>query len=530
MDFIISRMAQPELNSFTEFPKKLGEDTLVLFGLEDRQPLITIPNVSNISDKITHVIAKREFKGENDETDYYFQPDLTVDKYIFVGLGKNAEITLERIRRALVNSIKMAKKVKAQEIAIDLSPFFTLDPIECAKSQGYSDSFIKKAIIEAIIHGILLSTYEFDQFKTEEKAKKSEKKELKTINIYGIPNEGTPYIEGAKNIAKYVNMVRDWGNLPGNIGTPTYYAEEAEKLAKKFKNKVYLEIYDRKQIEKMGWNTYLSVTKGSEGPNEPRLVILKTFDKEPLQGKKTIALVGKGITFDTGGYSIKDSDGLFEMKTDMLGAATVISTFFAAVECGFERNFNLISITPFTPNLINGKASLPGDIVKSLAGLTVEILNTDAEGRLILADALTYADSFKPDYIIDLATLTGSAVVALGNYAAALFCKNDVMKEKLLKAGRLVHERLWQMPLLEEHLEDLKSDVADIKNIVSREGGSSYGAAFLSKFTKTETWAHIDIAPVAALYSSKPHAWAYHPTGCTGYGVRLLIAFLESIQ
>lgn len=523
-------MAQPELNFYNDFPKNLEEDALVLIGIEDKQPTVQIPDVSNISDKIPNVITKREYKGENEETDYYFQPDLSVDKYILIGLGKMSEITLEKIRRALVNAVKMAKKVKAQNIAIDVSPILPLDPKECARARGYSENHIKKFIIEAIIHGILLSTYEFDEFKTEEKAKKAEKKDLKKINLYGIPTEFTIYIEGAKNIAKYVNMVRDWGNLPGNIGTPTYYAEETEKLAKKSKNKVYIEVYDRKQIEKMGWNTYLSVTKGSEGANEPKLVILKTFDKQPIQGKKTIALVGKGITFDTGGYCIKDSDGIFEMKTDMLGAATVISTFFAAIECGLDKNLNLISITPFTPNLINGKASLPGDIVKTLSGLTVEILNTDAEGRLILADALTFADTFKPDYIIDLATLTGSAVVALGNYAAALFCKNEEMKNQLLKVSELVHERLWHMPLLEEHLEDLKSDVADLKNIVSREGGSSYGAAFLSKFTKNDKWAHIDIAPVGALYSSKSHAWAYHPTGCTGYGVRLLIAFLESIQ
>ena len=528
LNFIIIHMKQTELYFYSELPSNFLEDTLILFVLHLDEPIFKVSTVPNISDKLPSIIKKREFKGEFDEMDYYYHPDLSVDKYIFIGLGKPAEITLERIRRAIANALKMAKKVKARNIAIDLSLVLDLDPKECTKSKGNSEIVIKKSLIEATVHGILLSIYSFDQFKTEEKETKSEKKDLNTINLYGIPKEYDQYFVAAKNIAKYVNMVRDWGNLPANIGTPEYFAEESEKLAKQFKNKVYIEVYDKKHIEKMGWNTFLSVTKGSEIPNEPKLVILKNFEKEPIQGKKTIALVGKGITFDTGGYSIKESDGLFEMKTDMLGAATAISTFFAATELNLE--LNLISITPFTPNLINGRASLPGDIVKSLAGLTVEILNTDAEGRLILADALTYADTFKPDYIIDLATLTGSSIVALGNYAAALFCKNEDMKEKLMKAAEMTHERLWPLPLFEEFVEDLKSDIADIKNIVAREGGASYGAAFLSKFTKTEKWAHIDIAPVGAIYANKHHAWGYHPSGCTGFGVRLLIAFLESLQ
>jgi len=515
---------QPQLNFFPEFSDQTQGDSLVLFAFEDKVDELIIPANLKLSEKIKNVLKKREFTAEYDQTDYFFEPDLDIDKYIFMGVGKSNEISLERIRRLSANGIKKAKESKATNVLIDFQFFFNIQEVPAElKDMGELDGdYVSKMIIDAGIHGILLSMYKFDRFKRDEKEDK-----LKTINIIGIPSKFESQITKAIKVAEFVNIVRDWGNIPANIGTPTYFAEETRQLAERASSKVYLELFDKNQIEEMGWSTFLSVSKGTEPPNEPKLIVLKNFEKEPDQNKLTVAIVGKGITFDTGGYSIKDSDGLFEMKSDMLGAAASICTFFAATE--LDLKVNLISITPFTPNLINGKASLPGDIIKSLSGLTVEILNTDAEGRLILADALTYADTFKPDYLIDLATLTGASVVALGHNFAGLFCRSEKMKNKLLKAGILVNERLWQLPLLEEHLEDIKSDVADVKNTVGREGGATWGAAFLSKFTTTKKWAHIDIAPVAAIYKSKPHVWAYHPVGATGFGVRLLLAFIEAI-
>lgn len=297
---------------------------------------------------------------------------------------------------------------------------------------------------------------------------------------------------GAKQgqgLGQGVALAKDLGNLPPNICTPSYLGKQAEKLAKEYGFKV--EVLDQPAIEKLNMGSFLGVTRGSEEP--PRFIVL-----QHLQGKKSqkpVVLVGKGITFDTGGISLKPGADMDEMKYDMCGAASVLGTMQAVARMALP--INLTVIIPATENMPGGNATRPGDIVTSMSGQTIEILNTDAEGRLILCDALTYAERFDPDTLIDVATLTGACVVALGNIATGLFANKDGLARDLQEAGEEANDRAWHMPLWDDYQELLKSPFADMANIGGRYGGAISAACFLSRFTRKFDWAHLDIAGTA---------------------------------
>jgi len=288
-------------------------------------------------------------------------------------------------------------------------------------------------------------------------------------------------------VAEGVTLARETGNRPGNYCTPTYLANEAKRLGKEFKH-LKVEVLDRPALEKLGMGSFLSVTNGSAEP--PKFIILRYEGAGKAQAP--VVLVGKGITFDSGGISIKPGPGMDEMKYDMGGAASVLGTFRAVAE--LKPKVNLIGLIPTCENMPSGTATKPGDVVTSMSGQTIEVLNTDAEGRLILCDALTYAERFKPAVVVDIATLTGACVVALGHIHSGLFSADDELAQSLLSAGQQAQDTAWRLPIDDEYGDSLKSNFADLGNVGGREGGAITAAVFLSKFTKAYRWAHLDIA------------------------------------
>jgi leucyl aminopeptidase len=313
-------------------------------------------------------------------------------------------------------------------------------------------------------------------------------------------------------IATGANLMKDLANLPANICTPTYLADQAKELAKE--HGLGVEVLERADMEKLGMHTLLSVARGSHEP--PKFIVLKHAGGKA--DGKPIVLVGKGITFDTGGISLKPAPEMDEMKFDMSGAASVLGTMKAVA--GMKLPLNVIAVIPTTENMPGGGATKPGDVITSMSGQTVEILNTDAEGRLILCDALTYVERFDPECVIDVATLTGACVIALGNVATGLLANTDSLARELLDAGQEAYDRAWQLPLWEDYQELLNSNFADMANIGGRAGGTITAACFLSRFTKKFDWAHLDIAGTA--YRSGKEK------GSTGRPVPLLAHFLMS--
>jgi leucyl aminopeptidase len=322
----------------------------------------------------------------------------------------------------------------------------------------------------------------------------------------------------AEIIARAVYFTRDMVSATANTMTPSDMANEARKVASR-KN-VTLKVLDEKNMKKIGMNTLLGVAKGSDEP--AKFIILEYHG-----GKKadpTLALVGKGLTFDSGGICIKPSENMDEMKSDMAGGAAVMGTIMAVSD--LQMKVNVVGLIPATENLPGGKACKPGDILKSLSGQTIEVVNTDAEGRLILADALTFAVKFKPAAIIDLATLTGACVIALGDHVAGMMGTDEMLKKKINEAALVTGERVWELPLWEDYHDLIKSDIADYKNTGGRPGGAITAAAFLSKFVGNYPWVHLDIAGPSWLAKDKP----YIPKGASGVGVRLLVHLLKDWQ
>ena len=353
--------------------------------------------------------------------------------------------------------------------------------------------------------------YRFDRLKSKPEKTDST---LSTIN-FGLTNDNQlavlkKILAQAVAMAQGVKLAKDLGNLPGNICTPTYLADQAKELAKE--NKLKVTILEEKDMDKLGMHSLLSVTRGSRQP--AKLITLQYAGGDKKQ--KPIVLVGKGITFDSGGISLKPGADMDEMKYDMCGAASVLGTLQAIASIGLK--LNVIGVIPSCENMPDGAASKPGDIVKSMSGQTIEILNTDAEGRLILCDALTYAARFEPDTVVDIATLTGACVIALGHVASGLYSNQDTLAQELLDAGNMIHDRAWHMPLWDDYQQQLDSNFADMQNIGGRAGGSITAACFLSRFTKDYRWAHLDIAGTA---------WkSGKDKGATGRPVPLLTQFL----
>jgi leucyl aminopeptidase len=356
------------------------------------------------------------------------------------------------------------------------------------------------------------NVYRYDRTKGE---KKPSKFPLRRLDVWVSKKQDTQTAERAARhgtgIVAGVNLAKDLGNLPGNICTPTYLAEQAIDLGKAYSS-LRVEILEEKDMEKLGMGSLLSVSRGSRQP--AKLVVMEYPGGK--KGAKPVVLVGKGITFDAGGISIKPAADMDEMKYDMCGGASVFGAMKTALE--LKLPINVVGLVPAAENLPDGDANKPGDIVTSMSGQTIEILNTDAEGRLILCDALTYCERFKPAAVIDMATLTGACVVALGKYPCGLFTQNAKLAAEITEAGDAAGDRAWRMPLWDEYQEELDSNFADMANIGSRWGGAITAACFLARFAKKYPWAHLDIAGVAWLGGKNK--------GSTGRPVSLLSELL----
>ena len=335
-------------------------------------------------------------------------------------------------------------------------------------------------------------SYQFDAIK-----RKKEKADTKNIQLsMDISVAETSEIAQAvaglvygEAVALGVSLAKDLGNLPPNVCNPTYLAEQALGLSQQYGLQV--EVLEREALEKLGMGSFLGVSQGSETP--PKFIIMQHL--KGSVGEKPVVLVGKGITFDTGGISLKPGAEMDEMKYDMCGAASVLGTFKTIA--ALDLKLNVIGLIPTCENMPDGRATRPGDVLTSMSGLTIEVLNTDAEGRLILCDALTYAERFEPSVVVDIATLTGACVIALGHHATGLFSNQDALAHELLRAGEAALDRAWHMPMWEEYQPLLESNFADLANIGGRAAGSITAACFLSRFAEKYHWAHLDIAGTA---------------------------------
>jgi len=425
-------------------------------------------------------------------------PGIAAERVLLVGLGKEVEFGEKAYREAVATTVQALKNTGSEDVLITLS--------ELSVAKRNTAWMVRQGVLAA--HGTL---YRPDQLKSK---KDNDKPALAAI-AFAVAGKDSKSASAAlaqgEAIAQGMNLTRELGNLPANICTPTYLAQQAQKLAKQFKLKCT--VLERAGMEKLGMGSLLSVAHGSHQP--PRFIVL-----EYRGGKakaKPVVLVGKGVTFDTGGISLKPGAEMDEMKYDMSGAASVLGTFHALAT--MKLPLNVVGLIPATENMPGGAATRPGDIVTSMSGQTIEILNTDAEGRLILCDALTYAERFEPDCVVDIATLTGACVIALGAVASGLMANDDALAEALLEAGHTSGDRAWQLPLWEDYQEMLKSNFADIPNISGgRAAGTITAACFLARFTKKYRWAHLDIAGTAWRSGASK--------GSTGRPVPLLAHFL----
>ncbi len=473
----------------TEKPGYSDGGVLAYFLLkEDKIPVEVL--------KVTGGISEDEFDRKLGKT--YFTATLGKMKFgklLLVGLGEKKDFEPDFVRRAAGTAVRYCKSVKCPNLSVVVP-----------KALPKIDS---TSVVQFITEGAILSNYKFMELKT----KKEEYFDVKQTSLITPDKSAANGVRVGTILAEAQNYVRELDEYPANMMTPRKITEIAKQLAKKNK-KFSITVFDEKTLKKEEMNAFLGVASGSNEP--PRLVILEYNRNKknlPLYG-----LVGKGITFDSGGISLKPSKDMHEMKYDKSGALVVLGTAMAVAELNLP--VRLMVALALTENMPSGKAQKPGDVVKAYGGKTIEVLTTDAEGRLVLADTLAYIAEKNPKAIIDVATLTGAVIVALGRHAIGLFSTDDKFARLLEEAGNRSHERVWRFPLWKEYSEMLKSEIADIKNISDTgEAGSIIGAVFLKEFVGDATWAHLDIAGVANIKTN--HAYL-EKNAASGMGVRLI--------
>jgi len=481
--------------------KEAATETVVLGAFEQNHDAL-LTEVNKLTDGAAErIIRKKEFTGEFGQMKSVpTLKKIPAEQIVLVGLGKRDEFDAEKLRR-VSGSVGRALRDSGVKTAAT-----TLHLMSAKRSTAREQA-------QAVTEGLVLGTYQFTKYKTMNKDK------IKSINSITLLEADKQAEEGASAgmiIANAQCMVRDLVNEPAMTLTPAKLADAALELKKLG---VKVTVYDKKAIEKLGLNALLAVNRGSA--QEPRFVTL-----EYSKGSGApIAIVGKGITFDSGGLDLKPASAMLDMKSDMAGAAAVIGTLKSIAELGLK--INVVGIIVSTENMPGCNAYKPGDVVVGYNGKTMEIGNTDAEGRIVLSDALAYAEKhFKPKCMVDLATLTGACVVALGYAAAGIMSKDAALVNKLRIAGDAAGERLWELPMWDDYKEFVKSDIADVYNIPSGKGyeaGATAGAWFLQHFVDKTPWAHIDIAGPAYVNDRKH----YNERGGTGFGVRLLVEFLK---
>jgi len=461
--------------------------------------------------QITAMIATGDISGAFKEVTVFPTFDkINANRVMVVGLGKRQDFTLDRVRQ-----VSACAATKARDMG--LRTFSTI-----VHGAGVGDLDLGDAA-EAVVEGALLGLYRYTEHKTD-----ADKKKIEAMTIVTLEKARADAIRDVVHRASVVstmtNFARDLVNAPSNMKTPRQFAERIQQASKEAGAK--LTIYDEKQLDKMGFGALLGVAKGSVEP--PRLV---TLEYSGGGKEKPVVFVGKGITFDSGGIALKPlealgTDPMWVMRYDMAGAAVALSAVLAAAR--LKLPVNVVGIAPLSENMPSGSAQKPGDIVRAYGGKTIEVLNPDAEGRLVLADALGYAKTLKPKAVIDIATLTGAVKVALGTHAAGMFVNDADLRSRLERAAEATAERVWALPLWDEYDEQIKSDFADIKNTGGRSAGAITAAKFLEKFASGLRWAHLDIAGTSWVEAA-PHSpkKEYLPRGASGFGVRLLVRLLR---
>lgn len=473
----------------------ISSDALVVFRFEDQDTA----TLSALAEKNKGLFSSLLDKGVlsakvGQVTPLLGHADLPAAQILVVGAGKAEafnENTFVKVIKAAANALKTAKAASASLALDDIKP----------------GERTVQWCAEKATELLLTSLYQYDTTKST----KADQNLLESVNFLAKEQHLELAIKTGKALAHGMNVARELGNLPANICTPAYLAEQAENLADAYEE-ISVEVLDNRQMESLGMGALLAVAQGSA--NTPRLIVIQyrggTSDQKPH------VLVGKGLTFDTGGVSLKPAQGMEDMKYDMLGAASVMGTISTLAE--LKPAINVVGVIAAAENMCSSNATRPGDVVTSMAGKTIEIINTDAEGRLVLCDALAYVERFEPASVIDIATLTGAVIIGLGHHPTAVYANNETLQHQLVSAGQACWDRGWPMPLWEDYREELDSPYADLRNIgQGRAAGSITAAIFLSEFTKGYNWAHLDIAGTG---------WTTAKEGATGRPVGMLTQYL----
>jgi leucyl aminopeptidase len=492
---------------------KISSDAILVFAFQDEKqktqkfnPLLSLKDTdATLRGSIAKVLEIAKFTGKRGESFSYFPEDKFLAKRIIVlGLGKKNEFIADDLRRA-VGSVTAKMKKKIASIALVLP----------SEDETSLSAFLSA---QMVAEGVMLGNYEFSKYKTKEKTDK----EFSTVIISGkVSVDVKSGIEKAKLYSDATILARDLVNEQAAIATPTYLADLALSIAKKDPKHIKCKVFNKEEARKLGMEAFLGIARAAGENTEPKFIFLE-YTPDKISKTEKLAIVGKGITFDSGGINVKGGEHMQDMKMDMAGAAIVLSVF--SVISAIKPQFPVIGVIAATPNLISGTSLVPGDVVKAMNGKTIEILDTDAEGRVTLADSLSFAVKEGATKILDFATLTGACMVALGNDITGLFSNNHDLTAEIKAAAFDAGEKMWELPLEKEYKKMNKSDVADIANIPnSRYGGAITAALFLEEFIANKPWAHMDIAGPA--FVSKPTDIG--PKGGTGHGVRTVLNLLS---
>ena len=450
---------------------------------------------------ILRVLSSGDFRGKSGEELVLYGPENSgLKRLLLIGLGQPDKFDSESVRRAAGRAVRVAERMRLGSLSISLDAFSDFDTASTA---------------QAAAEGAVLAAWKFRELKTDKSTGTSD---VTTLDILGSDDaaEVSRAVETGAKIADAANFARALQSRPGNVATPFHLAEEAERMAAQVG--LDITVFDERRMLDEGMHAILAVSRGSQ--EEARLIVMKHNGGEDRESP--LVLVGKGLTFDAGGISLKPPKGMEDMKFDMSGGAAVIGAMKAIAELGIPAN--VVGIVPASENLPSGNALKPGDVIDTLAGKTVEVINTDAEGRLILADALCYGAQLHPAAMVDCATLTGAVVIALGHQAAAVLGNQQGLIDELISAGKSSGERCWPLPLWDDYREQLDSETADLSNVGGRPAGSITAAKFLSEFVGDTPWAHLDIAGTAYGDGKLP----YQRKGAYGFPTRMLIHWVRS--
>jgi leucyl aminopeptidase len=505
-------MPEPTVSTSSVPADELRTELLVLHVFErDREAVGFVAKVDRLYDgAISRVLQSGDFAGRKGDTLVLYppNPECSIRRVLLVSAGKPEDYTAEMLRRAVGSAVRVAERMSVREMSVSVGHMHHI-----AEQMG--DFLAGLAAVEAAV----LAAWDFRELKTQDDEEAP--RTLSQVTMVAHDERQAADLERAARIgtitARGANIARDLQTRPGNMATPTYLAERAREMADRLGMKIT--VLDREQMRSEGLHALLAVAQGSQ--EEPRFIVLEYNGAG--EGDRPVAFVGKGVTFDSGGISIKPAERMEDMKYDMSGAAAVLGAMHAIAE--LELKANVVAIIPATENLPSGTALKPGDVIRSHRGKTIEIINTDAEGRLILADALSYAQKFKPTAIVDCATLTGACVIALGHQAMGLMGNDGRLQAQLRAAGQRTGERCWPLPLWDEYREQIESTIADIKNSGGRAAGAISAGWFLKEFVSDDVpWAHLDIAGTAYREEAAP----YLRKGAAGVPARMLVDWLRA--